>query len=63
MPISSLEPWTVHIALCERRLVDARLNELLRKEKTAWHDREILEMRRDLAEIDGIIARARSGLH
>ena len=58
-----LELWSVHIASCERKLVDARLCELLRDRKTSWHDREISELRRDLVEIDTVIAKARSGLH
>ena len=63
MLTTPLESWSVHIALCERKRVDARLTELLRAQKTAWHGREISELRRDLVEIDGVIARARSRLH
>jgi hypothetical protein len=63
MLTTHLEHWSVHIALCERKLVDARLNRLLQDQKSAWHDREISELRRDLVEIDGVIAKARSGLH
>ena len=63
MLTTHLELWSVHIALCERKLVDARLNMLLQDQKNLWHDREISELRRDLAEIDNVIAKARSGLH
>lgn len=67
MNMMPLESWSVHIALCERKLVADRLVELGLEDKTAWAHREILELQRDLAEIDAVIVRHRAtaplGLH
>jgi hypothetical protein len=60
MNLTSLEPWAVHIALRERKLVSDRLVKLDRQRRTPWADREICSLKRDLAEIDAVIVRHRA---
>jgi hypothetical protein len=54
------EPFAAYVALCERRLVLARMAELRQQPSSSWRNREITDLGVFLAEVDSMVAQHRA---
>jgi hypothetical protein len=53
------EPFAAYVALCERKLVTARLKELRLQPESSWRNREMGDLHDFLAEVDHMVAHHR----
>jgi hypothetical protein len=58
--MKKFEPFAAYVALCERKLVTARLKELRLQPETSWRNREMDDLHDFLSEVDHMVAHHRA---
>jgi hypothetical protein len=56
----SAEPFAAYVALCERKLVADRMEELRSQPESSWREREMGDLRDFLAEVDSMVSHHRA---